>query len=999
MTWDGESPREATLPTNLLATRATTNIGSWNIRTLYESGRAAQVIKEMRSYNIKLLGLCETRWNGFGQSKFSTGETIIYSGHEDLNHEHTQGVALLMTPDVSRALIEWEPVSPRIIKARFHSKARNITIIQCYAPTNAASDTEKENFYELLQHHFTKSHKRDIKILMGDLNAKVGCDNKGNELVMGKFGEGVRNENGELFTDFCAFNDLVIGGTIFRHKTIHKTTWISPDGKTKNQIDHFTIDRKWRGSLIDVRVKRGADAGSDHHLLLATLKLKLRSFQDTADKPHLKFNVMKLYNKRTTEEFKCTLRNKFEALTGLVDCEVEIDDHWKELQETFKTTCSEVLGKRDRNHKEWLSLDTWALISQRKTAKQQINQSNNDSHKAQLQREYWDINRKVKKNARKDKRKYFDDLAQEAESAACKRDMKQLYDITRTLAGKNKTHAQPVTDKDGKIITKETDQRQRWADHFKGILNRPQPQTRPDIPTNTEAIIVSSDAPSKSEIVNAIRAMKSGKAAGPDGIPPEALKIDAETTAELLHPLLTKIWDQEEVPKDWKEGYMVKLPKKGNLTLCDNWRGIMLLSVPSKVLSRIILNRLKKAIDSKLRPEQAGFRQDKSCTDHIATLRIIIEQSIEWQSSLFVTFVDFEKAFDSLDREVMWKLMEHYGIPPKFVSLIKQLYENSTCRVIHNGKLTNSFQVRTGVKQGCLLSPFIFLMAIDWIMKTSTENSKTGICWTFKEHLEDLDYADDIGLLSHRYQDAQNKLNRVSIEAGKIGLKINVNKTEVMKINNKQTTPIQLEGNSIKVTDKFSYLGSIVSETGGTDEDIRSRIGKARHAFVTLRPIWKSTPISVKTKVRIFNSNVKSVLLYGSETWRVTKTLTNKLQVFVNKCLRSILKVKWSDKITNEDLWKRTNQISIGNEIARRKWGWIGHTLRKDTTNVTRQALEWNPQGKRKVGRPKETWRRSVDREVRESGWSWPQLKKIAQNRVRWRSVVAALCPPRDQTE
>ena len=90
----------------------------------------------------------------------------------------------------------------------------------------------------------------------------------------------------------------------------------------------------------------------------------------------------------------------------------------------------------------------------------------------------------------------------------------------------------------------------------------------------------------------------------------------------------------------------------------------MLLSVPSKILTRIILDRLKRALDKTLREEQAGFRQDRSCTDHIATLRIIIEQSLEWQSPLYSVFVDFQKAFDSVDRDVIWRLMQHYGLTP-----------------------------------------------------------------------------------------------------------------------------------------------------------------------------------------------------------------------------------------------------------------------------------------------------------------------------------------------
>lgn len=265
--------------------------------------------------------------------------------------------------------------------------------------------------------------------------------------------------------------------------------------------------------------------------------------------------------------------------------------------------------------------------------------------------------------------------------------------------------------------------------------------------------------------------------------------------------------------------------------------------------------------------------------------------------------------------------------------------------------------------------------------------------------LEDLDFADDIDLLSHKQQHAQEKLSRLAAEAEKTGLKINIKKTEVMRMNNKQNTPIQLNGENIRETDKFTYLGSIVSKDGGADNDVKSRTNKARHAFNTLRQIWNSKALSINTKTRIFNTNVKSVLLYGSETWKVTKTINNKLQSFVNKCLRHILNIRWPDTISNTSLWEKTKQDPIHIEIKRRKWGWIGHTLRKSPENITRQALDWNPQGKRKVGRPRQTWRRSVESEAKEAGFTWAQLKKVAQNRVHWRGGVAALCFPRSKQE
>ncbi|RUS80616.1 hypothetical protein EGW08_011626 [Elysia chlorotica] len=172
-----------------------------------------------------------------------------------------------------------------------------------------------------------------------------------------------------------------------------------------------------------------------------------------------------------------------------------------------------------------------------------------------------------------------------------------------------------------------------------------------------------------------------------------------------------------------------------------------------------------------------------------------------------------------------------------------------------------------------------------------------------------------------KYQDAQAKLTRLAGEAAKTGLQINIQKTETMRINEKQANPLLLKGKNIKEVDKFTYLGSVVDKHGGTEEDIKSRTNKARFAFNSLRPIWNSSALSIRNKLRIFNTNVKSVLLYGTETWRTTKTNTKKLQTFINICLKYILKVRWPQTISNEELWRRTEQAPIDIQIKKRKWG------------------------------------------------------------------------------
>ena len=308
--------------------------------------------------------------------------------------------------------------------------------------------------------------------------------------------------------------------------------------------------------------------------------------------------------------------------------------------------------------------------------------------------------------------------------------------------------------------------------------------------------------------------------------------------------------------------------------------------------------------------------------------------------------------------------------------------------------MTEPIEVKTGVRQGCLLSPLLFLVVLDWVSKNAYEGKRLGLQWTLTQRLEDLDYADDLCLLTHRLTDMKVKGERLQETGGQVGLKINIQKTKEMRIGVRQQESLELHGEAIERVSEFTYLGSIISDTGGTDEDITARIRKAQSTFSMLMPVWKEKCIRLQTKLRIFNTNVKSALLYGSETWRSTKLLIKKLQTFINKCLRKILNIRWPEVISNEELWERTQQSRIEESIKRRKWKWIGHTLRKPENNITRSALEWNPQGSRRRGRPKQSWRRSVQDELAKKNITWIEAKRTAKNRVRWRSMVDALCSP-----
>lgn len=207
-------------------------------------------------------------------------------------------------------------------------------------------------------------------ILMGDMNAKIGGSNNGFETVMGREGLGSMNENGERFAAACA-DILVIGGSVFQHKNIHKATWVSADHTTENQIDHICISQKFRHSLLDVRARRGADAGSDHHLLPAKIQLKLKCMKHREER--VKFNIQQFQDIGTSELYKVALHNRYQALE--IETPSKVEEIWKGLKTLWKDTCKEVVGRRKTDSKPWLSRDTDSKVSERRKKKEAVNRS------------------------------------------------------------------------------------------------------------------------------------------------------------------------------------------------------------------------------------------------------------------------------------------------------------------------------------------------------------------------------------------------------------------------------------------------------------------------------------------------------------------------------------------------------------------------------------------------------------------------------------------------
>ena len=307
---------------------------------------------------------------------------------------------------------------------------------------------------------------------------------------------------------------------------------------------------------------------------------------------------------------------------------------------------------------------------------------------------------------------------------------------------------------------------------------------------------------------------------------------------------------------------IIPVPKKGDLTNRQNYRGINLIPIALKIYNKMLLNRLKPHLESILRANQNGFREGRSTVGHILALRRIIEEVKINNLPAIINFIDFRKAFDSISREKLFQILASYGIPATIIRAIKAAYIHTTAQVITEDGNSNCFKIEAGVLQGDTLAPNLFIIMIDYIMRTSTnESNHLGLTISERQSrrypaikLTDTDFADDIALFSDSIEEAQSLLTLVVNAAKSVGLNINEDKTEYITINIPNNTELQANGKTLNRVDNFKYLGSWVENTS---KDLKIRKGQAWTAIRKLDNIWKSK-LPATSKLTSFELQLKA---------------------------------------------------------------------------------------------------------------------------------------------
>lgn len=347
-------------------------------------------------------------------------------------------------------------------------------------------------------------------------------------------------------------------------------------------------------------------------------------------------------------------------------------------------------------------------------------------------------------------------------------------------------------------------------------------------------------------------------------------------------------------------------------------------------------------------------------------------------------FVDFTKAFNIVRHAQLWVVMLEMGFPPHIVEILRNLYKQQTAAVKTAGLVSNWFRVKKGVRQGCVLSPCLFNIMAEIVMRRVLDDWSGG----FKIgglNINNLRYADDIVLIAESEEELQELLDRLIREGKQYNLFLNASKTKVMS-NTGKSISIMADGVELEVVDVFQYLGANISNNAECRTDIKKRLAMASSIITRLKPTLCNNLVSTNTKWRLVKALVWPVATYGCESWTLRKVDEQKILAFENKCARRLLRIPWTAKKTNEAVWEMLKEKpALLSHIKTRKLRYYGHIVRQEELSVEGAVMTGLVPGNRNKGKPRTAW---LDNIANWTGLTGAQMLQMTRDRSVWRFVI-----------
>ena len=953
------------------------DIGIWNVTSL--GGKEPELVEEAIKYRLDIVGVSETKKRGTGAQDVHLGWKLFYSGVSLEARAHA-GVGILTSPRVAEQVVEWMPRSERIGVLRLRLEGRICALVQVYAPNR---ESEYPAFLDEVGLALAAVPPTDSVMLLGDLNAHVGTDSRKWKGVIGRNGSRSLNANGELLLDFCALSGLSIMNTFFRHRDIHKFTW--KRAERRSLIDFIIVSADFKYLLTDVRVKRGAELSTDHHLVVCRLRTRSASHPPPKSRKAFRIRWERLREEEVAKNFAATMNQKFSQIPST---ETDVETEWSLFKmgitgaavETcgLKRVGESLVGRRT----PWWTEELRALVKEKKrTFRVWLGNRSSESRQA-----YQSARKAAKEAVASAKAKSWENFGHHLEDNY-RNAVKVFWQTIRRLRSGRVNSVKSIKDRSGEILTSEESILQRWREYFDELLNPVRhSNNRPELHHGAD------NSPSVAEVREAVRSLKPGKAVGIDEIRPEMLKALDAGGIEWLTRVFGVAWRTGRVPSDWQTGVVVPIFKKGDQRECSNYRGITLLSLPGKAYSKVLQSRLTEVVDQQIQDEQCGFRRGRGTTDQLFVLQQVVEKAWEYAKEVYILFVDLEKAYDRVDRGLLWTVLEEYGADPQLVGAIASLYTESRSCVRILGRKSEMFDVGAGLRQGCVLSPLLFIVYMDRIARRSLGRESVAIGGARVSHLL---FADDLAIFASSEGDLQRALNRFARECESASMRINTAKSETMVISRKpKRCSLHVRGDQLRGVEEFKYLGVTFTSDGKWNVELDRRICSAGAVMRQLGGLARKRELSREAKLSVFRSIYVPTLTYGHELWVMTERTRSRVQAAEMRFLRRVAGLTLLDRVRSSAIRESLEIESLLLRIERSQLRWLGHILRMPHSRLVHQVWDACPTGTRPRGRPRARWRDQMLAICARLGLGdWTSVAHQAEDRDLWKRLTQGLSP------